>query len=361
MDRNSNNFDFLRLIAALCVVFHHAGVFTHREWRILPDLFGRRPFMDLNLGYVGVGVFFVLSGYLIAQSWMRTQHAGKFLWARALRLVPALVVAALLTILVFAPLLTTLPLGQFWLNAGTWSYLRIATVLAAAPNPPGVLLEHNINTPLWTLPVEVKMYGMVLMLGVCGLMAVRRKVLAFAAFCLYVLLYRDHVLPFTRGLFDGLDQLGLPSIVGHLVENQTNHYPFLFIVGVLLFLYRDRVRYHWAIGLLAGVVVVLSHYTFRYATLNLLVLPYAVLTVAFARIPLVNNLGRGVGDLSYGTYIFAFPVQCVVARFAPSLSTGQHLALALAIILPLAFASWHLVEKRALAFKNVWWKDAPAR
>lgn len=66
-----------------------------------------------------------------------------------------------------------------------------------------------------------------------------------------------------------------------------------------------------------------------------------------------GQLTQRVGDLSYGLYIFAFPVQQSLAQAGQGLnwSFGLSFGLSLFATAALAWISWHLIEKRALRFK----------
>src|SRR5665213_1599973 len=97
-----NNFDLLRLFAALLVFWFHALVFTGRPAPLL--------FSWVTPGPLGVYVFFLISGYLVSKSWQSDPHAGRFLARGSLRIFPALVV---LTTLILGPALTTLPLTEY--------------------------------------------------------------------------------------------------------------------------------------------------------------------------------------------------------------------------------------------------------
>jgi peptidoglycan/LPS O-acetylase OafA/YrhL len=82
-----------------------------------------------------------------------------------------------------------------------------------------------------------------------------------------------------------------------------------------------------------------------------LVLPVSVVLAGQAGTPVLRRAGR-FGDLSYGLYIYAFPVQqTLIWQLKDQLSWGALLALTIATTTVLAFASWHLVEKRALRLK----------
>jgi peptidoglycan/LPS O-acetylase OafA/YrhL len=83
----------------------------------------------------------------------------------------------------------------------------------------------------------------------------------------------------------------------------------------------------------------------------LLILPCTVICVATASTPILRRAGR-FGDLSYGLYIFAFPIQQTLVWLNHGrLSWGRLFLVTLLACAAMAFASWHLVEKHALRLK----------
>ena len=102
-----NNFQLVRLFAAAFVVAFHSyaltGRWTHEPlWRIMPET---------NFGALGVKIFFVVSGFLVTQSWLSRQSVAPFVAARVLRIYPALVAATLFTIML-AGASSTLPAAK---------------------------------------------------------------------------------------------------------------------------------------------------------------------------------------------------------------------------------------------------------
>lgn len=76
LDRRSNNFDALRLLAAWLVLFSHCYPISGQK---VADPFNRIVGLD-TFGGVGVAIFFVLSGYLVTLSWQRSPGDASFLW-----------------------------------------------------------------------------------------------------------------------------------------------------------------------------------------------------------------------------------------------------------------------------------------
>src|SRR5881396_614715 len=122
-----NNFDTLRLIAAISVIFSHSFLITegtqNNEWLIL--LTGNQSI----LGLVGVFVFFAISGFLVTQSFEQTGDPWRFLAKRALRIFPGLFVATVLSAFVLAPLVTTLWTSTFLSIPAPWKYVLGNTLL----------------------------------------------------------------------------------------------------------------------------------------------------------------------------------------------------------------------------------------
>src|SRR6266446_7808240 len=174
MTGRQNNFDALRLIAAISVIFSHSFLITegtqNNEWLIL--LTGNQSI----LGLTGVFVFFAISGFLVTQSFEQTGDAWRFLAKRALRIFPGLFVATLLSAFVLAPLVTALPLGAYLSRPEPYEYVLGNTLLDQTIHElPGVSFVENpvgleINGSLWTLRLEFTMYLMVLGLGLLRLL-----------------------------------------------------------------------------------------------------------------------------------------------------------------------------------------------
>src|SRR5215468_11513571 len=104
-----NNFDALRLVAAISVMFSHAFLIAEGSQRHEPliVLTGNQSI----LGLVGVFVFFAVSGFLVTQSFEQTGDPWRFLAKRALRIFPGLFVATAISALVLAPVVSALEPG----------------------------------------------------------------------------------------------------------------------------------------------------------------------------------------------------------------------------------------------------------
>ena len=166
----ANNFNLLRFVAASIVLLFHCFALTgHKTSELpVPTTIG---FMDLGL--LGVAIFFAISGFLIAQSVTRSRSIFRVVTARALRILPALALSTLFCVVFIGPLATSLPQGEYWTDIRTWRYLFHTVALDPQIRLPGVF-EHNpyppaVNGSLWTIPIEVWCYGVLAVAALVGL------------------------------------------------------------------------------------------------------------------------------------------------------------------------------------------------
>jgi len=326
-----NNFDLLRLFAALLVFWFHALALTGRS---APLLFSWIP-----PGPLGVIIFFLISGYLVSKSWESDPHAVRFLARRALRIFPALTVLVVLTAVVLGPALTTMPLHAYLhhpLFRGYFNNIRLLSRYAL----PGVF-EHQIypfavNGSLWSLPVEFTFYLTLMLLGLAR--TPRWVIAALALICCWATLRWP------------LSRENLIVVYGMSMQDMVM-YGVYFLLGVCVS--RFRLERHLTLtGLCAGIVLMIAVEPWPMASriVSWIAFPAIFLTFGLATSAAARALA-GLGDYSYGVYIYAFPVQQSVLYLYPSLPMAAYVGLSMAITFALAAASWHWIERRALAFK----------
>ncbi len=246
-------------------------------------------------------MFFVTSGYLIAKSWDRRRAPGEFLWARFLRIYPALWVCVLFCVFVVGLYFTTLPTAEFLTHLSTWKFLledSTLMILGVYTTLPGVFavngnLEGSVNVPLWTLPYEIKMYLGLLVLGWTGLLYKRADPAADR---------RGRLRCYLWTVWANYHEHGL-DIYARFI--------FFFASGTTLYLERDRLPLRWSVALvLIGLIVVslaLPERDWRGIVLDLCT-PYLVVFMALVPAGFFRTYNK-VGDYSYGLYIYGFPVQ----------------------------------------------------
>jgi peptidoglycan/LPS O-acetylase OafA/YrhL len=340
-EHRANNFDVLRLIAAAMVLVSHSFALVGS---------GEPRVGHLALGTLGVVVFFAISGFLIARSWDLRPGLSVYATKRALRIVPALLVVLLASAYLLGAVATNLSLTDYLKSSEPIRYvvgnltaiLSGGTVAHPSYHLPGVFAGNPagsaVNGSLWTLPIEVLGYAAIAALGVLAVM--RRGVVAFALAGLAVLaLYAAGVdLPMTGAL---------PVLRWEWALMLS-----IFAVAGVMWVNRERIplRYDWGIALAAVWLLTLG--TAVDGIVTALVAPYLVLLAAFRTPRRLRKLVRH-GDVSYGLYLYAFPVQqAILALWAPGhLGAAGLVALALPVTYLLALASWRLIEAPALRHK----------
>ena len=330
----SNNFGALRLLFALLVIVSHAPelIDGNRSREILTCLFG-----TLSFGEVAVDGFFLISGYLITKSFLQSRTAGAYLIKRVARIYPGYVAAYLLCILALGPFVGGQPSGL----RPTGVVIEMA--LLHPPAMPGVfagLPYPALNGSMWTIAYEFGCYVLVLILGAAGLLSNRPLLAALTVAALALSsLHLDAPAWFPSALGDpntGLRFLGI------------------FGCGGLFYLYRDRIHYDGRRAALAACGLILALFSPLLAEAAFAMLGgYGVFWFAFN---VASRRLAAIGqktDISYGLYLYAWPVQNLLIWLSPGISPWMVAIETTAIAGILAFGSWHAIEKPFMAMRSV--------
>jgi peptidoglycan/LPS O-acetylase OafA/YrhL len=323
-DATANNFDLLRIGAAVLVLVSHSFALSgHHE----PSIRGS------HLGTVAVLVFFGVSGFLVTMSWQREPHLWRFLYKRALRVLPALVVVLVVVALVLGPFMTTDPAGSYFSSSQVWRFVTDNTLFWQMRfDLPGVFTDApypGANGSLWTLSSEVHAYIALALLGAVGLLGRRAAATLLVVAGVAMTVYR-------------------PDIVYHYHVG-TAFLFWAFGAGVVFALWRRKIPWRWT--LVAGGLAAWLLTPVQPVLIAAVVIPYTSIMLAY-RAPGISGWLHN-RDVSYGTYLYAWPVQQTVVHASPGISSGGLIAAALPITLMLAALSWVVVERPALTLKNV--------
>jgi len=288
--------------------------------------------------------FFVISGYLIFKSLIRSNSLFEFYKKRSLRLFPALLVVLLLT-LIYVPFIydsSSVPLLQ---NASFWTYLpnnlfllnlqhSISGVFETAPK------LSAINGSLWTIPYE---FGMYVLVSLLFFIRSNEKLTTGLVWLAFIILTYLSFSP-SNSFNDFNYILHGKSIVDF------GSFFFAGAVFATLKIKINKVTNLVAVGLLIVSVTALYFHQFKY--IQLLTFPYCVLVFGLNSTKYINSIGEKIGDLSYGIYLYAFPVQQSLYHFF-KLTPIELMLPTILITTIFAYLSWHLIEKRALAMKTI--------
>ncbi|HZP13271.1 MAG TPA: acyltransferase [Nevskiaceae bacterium] len=342
-----NNFNLLRLVAACMVIYAHAHTIAQGFVDGIPNWSGDALYdlTGMDSGRIAVQVFFIMSGFLVAQSVTRSGSLKEFFIARALRLMPALIMAVLVCVFVIGLCFTTKSASQYLVSGEVKHFLFYN--LALMNNPPAQFLpgvfeqlpyDHVVNGSLWTLPWEALMYVTLAGLFAIGLLQRRLAVaIGFAAVFVAFCFSRENLLPMVKYL---------PLAVA---------FTSFFFLGVLAWLYRDRISMSGTTVTIAVVLLLASLLLFKASVLVRSAYPfllaYSALGVALVPGGAIRGFNR-MGDYSYGVYVYGFPLQQSLMALHPEYTALQVGFYGLALVLLLAVPSWHLLEKPMLSLKK---------
>ncbi len=331
-DRRRNNFDVLRVGLATAVIWSHCYALAGRS---MDPVFAFTR--QIDAGSLAVQAFFVLSGFLITQSWDGDPDLRGFAVKRALRLVPALLAALVFGALIVGPLATSGSVLDYLEARSTWAHFggialhrHLASPLLFGDNP----VPHQLNASLWSLRYEIFCYGLVAVVGAWlgARWTIVSPLLLGGALAGQVL----------------LTLLGLPvtSVATTLLELVG-----CFFAGSALYALRARVPFSALLAAGAAAALVAAALVGGVRLIFPVAGTYLLLFLGCWRALPLQGFGR-YGDFSYGLYVFAYPIQQAIVQAAGTgISMPRFFALAFVPTLVLAALSWHFIEAPALARK----------
>lgn len=332
-----NNFDGLRILAALQVVLAHSRV--HLD---IPRL----PFWSLLESFPGVPIFFAISGFLISASFERTPRLESYARNRLLRILPALWCVILVTI----PVAAAFGFEFRRPEAAVWLLCQLVGLIYTPQFLHGFGFG-SYNGALWTIPIELQFYVLLPLLYLGGARLARGRTTLVAvvllAFTIVAYQYATTSPPLAENAIEPLARkLFRYSFIPHV---------YLFLAGVVL----QRVhaqRSRWIAGKgvfwLAGYLAV--HYGLPAGAFNYVLgtLVMAVMTVSLAyTAPRASGVLLRGNDISYGVYIYHGLILNVLIELGIGRSV-VHLPLVALLTIGVAFLSWRLVERPFLRRKR---------
>ena len=335
----SNSFGVVRLLAATLVVFSHATGIVYSDAVKEP----LAAFTGHTLGWHAVNMFFCLSGLLIMASMERTSSTLQFLWARFLRLYPA-IIALIFFMFAIGAMMSAEPFSAF-----TFVDLSARTLLLFGDSAtlPGVFasnpLADVLNSPLWTLRYEVFCY-LFLAASFTVIAAIRNRFPTFLSFKTFSLIVMVVCVVHMNFFYDEKTATN---------DSHFARFVFAFFIGAWVWQWRDALRPS-LIGLLAfgALNLVLLFFGIHYAPIQIVMASYLAIYVGSLNF---GALARFTDrqDYSYGVYITAFPIQQIVYIELPEASPLINFAISMLIALPISALFWNLIEKPALKLKAI--------
>jgi peptidoglycan/LPS O-acetylase OafA/YrhL len=337
IDMKNNAFDFVRLVAAVMVVFGHSGyLYGSKEIGWEPKYFD-----NMHSGTLAVWIFFAISGFLVTMSWQRSNGIVDFILKRAKRIFPGFWVNLLVCAFVFAPVIYFLKNRTF---INFWELNGLDIWKFVSNNLDGEIKNGSIgndvggiNGPLWTIHHELRSYLLLGLIGLAGFVNSSKKwfMLCLAIFFQIIRAVYSFVPEFTTfyNVWFGDERILM--------------FLSMFFWDSTIALYLEKYKPNLVVFGFSVVLILLGT---RFDFLPL-VFPFCfVYTILFLCFTLpVNNISKKIGDLSYGIYLYHWPVR-IILQFLGVQKLGLFwlFGLNLMCTIPFAFLSWNFVEKRFL-------------
>ncbi|MES2648878.1 MAG: acyltransferase [Bacteroidota bacterium] len=363
---HKNNFDFLRLIFSILVVYTHgyviyygAGIFFKKE----PLLFLTGN--QCSFGTLAVDFFFIISGYLVLQSLSNSKTYFSFIKKRVLRIHPGFIAAYVFGIFLVIPFSNGIPAGgwryviEYWKAVDIGYFTYTAVTLNFPDWIPGIFIPStnpsDLNTSMWTIPYEFSCYIFLMVLGLFRVFKLHRSIPLILFLVVLIMNIIQHAvtlkmiapLPFT----DVIASYFRPETVKKFLTMQ--NFALFFLAGSCFYYYRNSIPSSKKLFTFCILMLTVGMFWTEFFEIFVAVFgTYLLFYFAFSKRIKLTNAAK-YGDLSYGIYLYGWPVQqLVMVYLGDKLNFWGSLGVSFLFIIPLAFASWYLVEKPVLVLKN---------
>jgi peptidoglycan/LPS O-acetylase OafA/YrhL len=325
----SNNFNLLRFFFASLVIISHVSElqYGNRDREILTNIFG-----TVSFGELAVSSFFILSGFLIVKSWHEQPEPLHYFASRTLRIYPGFIVCSLICSFIIGPLYSA---ANYFEAFEVRRYL-IGMLKLSAPVIPKVFEGSSypdINGSMWSIAYEFKCYILVFATGILGFRAKRIFWLMLSIFCIAAYIFNaNHKLEFWLFLYI---RCVMP-----------------FACGACFYLYRNEITWkrNWAlasffltVGFLFSKALVEPAIGVFFGYCTLYFASHANAMFKFDQLP----------DISYGIYLYAWPINKILLWHFPAMNTPGLMLAVFTLSILAGLLSWFTVEKPCLKLKKL--------
>ena len=336
-----NNFNCIEFIAALMVIASHAYALTGRA-----DWLAHQTKGLFNFGGLAVSIFFIISGYLVSASYERSGSFLKYCVNRVVRIWPGMILVTLFCVYVLGVYFTTLPLPDYLSSTETKVYLQNMH-LFKSPHwfLPGVFSSNPynavVNGSIWTIPYQMYLYVLLGIFGLTRLLRSRSIVLSLFLSILVLQCFGEKAFP---------KSFSPQAMFLRLLVCQWTSLAVSFTAGMVAYRFRNEIELSIQ-NFLCAAVLLAVFFAFKVYFAGMAVAgTYIVLYLAY-RTPCVHSFLFG---LSYGIYIFGFPIQqSVIALFRGKMPTYTNIILSIPLAIFMAWLSSTLVETPLAKLKDV--------
>lgn len=326
---SKNSLNFIRFFLAALVILGHA----------YPVALGETSRVEFVAG-MAVNLFFCISGFLILAS---AQRVGllSYIWRRFLRIFPGYWVSLLFIVFICVPIAYFLGQSKFiWDSGQSMGYLVNNFDLHNLQYEMDGVLEgnpyHAWNGSAWTLWYEFIAYLCLIPLAYTPWVRKYQKITVTVSFLLSLMMF---------------------PLLSYVDATTNMYWTFarlvpMFLAGSLIYVWGDYIKVRTVPVVAAVILTVVIHFFNNIYFMNSMQLLFAYGILGLAGV--LKIYWGYVNDLSYGVYIYAFPVQqLLVSAGSSSLGILANSALTLIISMGLAYLSWNFVEKPAMGLKKL--------
>lgn len=352
-DARQNNIAFMRFLAAFLVVYEHTTMFFYGKIGTLGFVYIKlSEGIVLDGAFLGLSIFFFLSGYLVTKSWKSSENITQYLIKRAFRIYPAFIIMYVFLHFAFFDISKLNSNIDFFevFSRFTLDLIHLDSYFGfdAAYVEGGIPL---VNAPLWTLFFELICYFLTMALGLLlYLIGNHRIYITSICLVIFVLMISSADMVFSTLDSNGdttyfdVQKLGILLILLYLIgavfaelRLKRFHGGVFFIACCILFILPLNSEFHWFSANIALVI-------------HCLCFPIIILNLSFLKNTLFNNWDR-YGDYSYGIYLYHWPILALLVNYGWRDNALAGLILFGCFTMLVAFLSWHLIEKRFLNLK----------
>lgn len=323
----SSNLSLIRFISAIFVIFCHAYPLSANEVDVLSRISGG----TLSFGNLAVAVFLISSGLLVSKSIEKKGEAKTYFKARCIKIFPPLILTVIATIIIMGIFFSNYEFLIYLKMSGTYKYL-LNCILVPIHSLPGIFLNNiygsTVNGSLWTLPIEFICY---IGLFIAFKISLTKREYFKYTFIPVILLYI---------FINIIDFSIIIALKGYLQPI------FMFYMGMYYYIYRDKIYFNlkYFIFCIFGFCITI---VLRNAWIGLFMFfPYIIVYLSFG-IRQISNYANKLGNISYGIYLCAFPIQqAIVHCFGGSMNPIVNVILAVPLSILMGLVIYYFGEKK---------------
>ncbi|WP_291365394.1 acyltransferase family protein [Acetobacter sp. UBA5411] len=318
---HKNSFGFLRLFFAFLVIVSHTPELKdgNRSREILTSIFG-----SLSFGEVAVDGFFIISGYFIVTSFIRSSSISSYFIKRIFRIYPGYIASFIFCLLIVGPLAGT-PIAELPRHV----VRQIINIpMLRAPILPHVFDGQpypSLNGAMWSLSYEFSCYVIVVLLGLSGIF--KRS---SAVFLLIIFLISFYIL----------------SQSHYAQLNTFFRLCMVFMCGAAWAVAPKLRAWSWTLFFISSTISILFLFLGKYAEIGLSIFgSYSILSFGFLVNKGILTKINNKTDISYGVYLYAWPIEKLIFLYFPTISLISAGTIDFLMSALCAIASWHIVER----------------